>query len=251
MTDPPRERWYETFFDDLALDVWQRSRDEDLTREEAGYLAEVLELDGPRRVLDVPCGDGRHAVRLAAAGHDVTGVDAAEENGRRLAARADAAGVSVRFVRADMRELPTAAFDAAYCWGNSFGYFPRAETERFVRAMADALVPGGRLAIDTALAAESLLPELSRQSWHRVDDRRTILLECEYDVAESRLDTTYTTLLDGRVVSARPSHAWIFTSGELVAMAERAGLEVVALHGDLDGAAFELASERLVLVARR
>jgi SAM-dependent methyltransferase len=244
--------WTQDFFTGLALDTWQRSRSEAQTREEVAFLEQALKLRGPRRLLDIPCGDGRHAVALALAGHTVTGVDCAADNRERFAERAANAGVRPQFVRCDMRELSTGVtFEGAFCFGDSFGYFPRPESERFLHAVACALEPGARFALDTALAAESILPELARRSFQRIDDELIVLLECDYDVRDSRLDTTYTTLRDGRVVDVRTAHHYVFTSGEIVAMLDRAGLHTVELYADIDGAAYELGCERLLLVAER
>jgi 2-polyprenyl-3-methyl-5-hydroxy-6-metoxy-1,4-benzoquinol methylase len=46
------------------------------------------------RVLDVPCGDGRISVELAARGHDFTGVDLNEAFLSRAARKAEERGVA-------------------------------------------------------------------------------------------------------------------------------------------------------------
>jgi SAM-dependent methyltransferase len=245
--------WTTDFFTPVALDAWQRSLSSEATQSEVEFLAAALALGSePRRLLDVPCGDGRHAVALAQLGHAVTGVDIAVDNVRRAAQRANDARVTIDFHVGDMRVLPDRPpFDGAYCLGNSFGYFPRAETQRFLGTLAQTLVPGARFVIDTACAAESILLDLNRQSWLRVDEALLVLLHCEYDPRESRLDTTYTSVVDGRVADERIAHNYIFTTGELVAMLDAVGFSTLDLLGDLDGSEFELGSERLLLVAER
>ena len=90
------------------------------------FIERELALPPRARILDVPCGSGRHALTLAARGHRVTGVDISTEAlgyARRAAA---AAGVDVEFVESDMRQVRRGgAFDAAVCLGNSFGYLDR------------------------------------------------------------------------------------------------------------------------------
>jgi len=245
--------WTTEFFRSAALDAWQRAQSPEATPAEVAFLEQTLSLDaGPRRLLDVPCGNARHAVALARLGHHVTAIDMAADNETRALRLAVEAGVEIDFVRADMRALPArAAFDGAYCWGNSLGYFPRAETQAFLAAIAQNLAQGARLVIDTATTAESLLPELSRRDWQRVDDDLVLLLECAYDVRESRLDTTYTSLLRDQVVDRRTAHHYVFSSGEIVGMLDAVSFETVALLEDLDGADFELGSERLLLIAER
>lgn len=251
--------WTAEFFSSLALDTWERSQAAETTAAEVEFLGDALELgDEPRRILDVPCGNGRHAVALAALGHAVTGVDAAADNRARLAKLAAEAGVHVELLTADMRALAdvrvladTQPFDAAYCMGNSFGYFPRAETQRFLNAVAKVTLPGARFVIDTACAAESILLDLHRQWWTQVDDKLAVLLECAYDPRESRLATTYTTLVDGRITDSRVAHNYVFTSGEILHMLDTAGFVPRDLLADLDDSPFELGSDRLLVIAER
>jgi SAM-dependent methyltransferase len=249
--------WFVDYFAPPALDAWQRAQTHEVTLAEVAFLESVLlKTDAPRRLLDVPCGDGRHAVELAKLGHQVTGVDIAPDNAKRAQRRASDASISMEHILADMRSLPQALsghepFDGAYCWGNSFGYLPRAETLSFVKEVGKRLAPGARFVIDTATSAESLLVELNQNTWTRVDEELTLLLDCEYDVRESRLDTTYTSVLRGQVVDTRTAHHFIFTSGEIVDMLKSAGLSTVDLIEDLDGSEFRLGSERLIVVAER
>ena len=244
--------WTKDFFSAAALDSWRRAHSPEITQTEVAFIEHALGLDeGPKRLLDVPCGDGRHAVELAKLGHQITAVDRAPDNEARARELATAASVKLDFVLGDMRALPQrAAFDGAYCWGNSFGYFPRVETRLFTAHLAERLVPGARFVLDTATCAESLLVELERQSWVRVDDELVLLLECAYDARASRLDTTYTSVLRDQVVDRRTAHHYVFTSGEIVEMLEAAGFEVIELFGDLEMSPFELGSERLLVVAQ-
>lgn len=78
---------------------------------------------GPsKHLLDVACGTGQHAVRFAARGWDVVGVDLSGDMLRR--ARGRHGGNAVDFVQQDMRELdvPFKEFDAAVCLFDSIGY---------------------------------------------------------------------------------------------------------------------------------
>src|SRR6185312_687793 len=144
--------WTKDFFSAAGLSAWRRAQGADVTEAEVALLIEVLGLEeGSRRLLDVPCGDGRHAVALAKLGHRVTALDRASDNQMYAQQLSAAASVTIDFLLGDMRTLPEVGlFDGAYCWGNSFGYFPRPDMTRFVAAIAERLEPGARFVIDTA-----------------------------------------------------------------------------------------------------
>jgi SAM-dependent methyltransferase len=118
------------------------------TRREAEFLARQLPLPGFRSVLDICCGEGRHAAEMSAQGYAITGVDRDES----AVARARADAPSARFIVADMRELTAAfldhRFDAALCLWQSFGYFDAETNAAVLRDIAALLRPGGRLVLD-------------------------------------------------------------------------------------------------------
>lgn len=97
----------------------------------------------PGQALDLACGQGRNAVWLAQQGHDVTAVDYSEvaiDHGRRLA---EAVGVDVDFVRADLTSWsPTGAFDLVLL---SYLHLPTEARATVHRAAVGSLVPGGTL----------------------------------------------------------------------------------------------------------
>ena len=81
--------WWTTFFEGPALELWRRAHGSDESRGQAADAARALCLTHGERVLDVPCGNGRLALELAARGARVSGLDACAEfvaEGRRRAA---------------------------------------------------------------------------------------------------------------------------------------------------------------------
>jgi SAM-dependent methyltransferase len=77
-------------------------------------------------VLDLACGHGQMANRLATRGCQVTGLDSSQVflDRARADADADAAKVNVEYVTGDLRQLPwTHRFDRVLNWPTAFGYF--------------------------------------------------------------------------------------------------------------------------------
>ena len=136
-------------FGEDYLYFYENFLDDELSDAQAELLWKTLRLTEGSEVLDVPCGHGRIANRLAARGARVAGLDADPFFLER--ARADAAerGVEVEYVQGDMRELPWAErFDAVVNWFTSFGYFDDEGNKAWLESARRTLKPGGRLAID-------------------------------------------------------------------------------------------------------
>jgi SAM-dependent methyltransferase len=245
-----RTDWYKTFFRGLALDLWRNAVTPEQTTAEVDFLVEELDPPAGGRILDVPCGNGRHALRLARRGYRLTGVDLSDEFLAEARSSAERDSLEIEWRLADMRQLPgQPVFDGAYCMGNCFGYLEYAGMREFVAALAAALKPGARFVVETGMTAESALPGLAENEWMRLGEI-LMLVQNEYCAEESRLDTEYTFLRDGRAESGVSSH-YVYTLAELGRMLEGCGLVPRARYGSTGRKPFELGDERLLLVAER
>jgi SAM-dependent methyltransferase len=241
-----QSNWQENFFRGVALDAWRRIITVEMTRSEVDFLEGVIDVGPGAQLLDVPCGNGRHAIELATRGYKMTGLDLSEEfiiEARGATALRHSMGAG----RYALANVGRSEFDGAFCFGNSFGYLNRDETQTFLAAVARALKPGARFVIDTGMAAESILPSLARTRWFRLGDI-LMLSENRYDAAESRLDIDYTFVHRGEV-ETRPTSSYVFTAGELCRMLADAGLRPIELLGSFNRDPYQIGSPRLILVS--
>lgn len=104
-------------------------------------VAEASGLE-PGRALDLACGEGRNAVWLAERGFAVTGVDFSEVALGKAARLADARGVEVEWVAADLAayEPPRSSFDLVVLL---YLQLPEPELRPVLRRAAAAVAPGG------------------------------------------------------------------------------------------------------------
>ena len=119
-------------FDDDYLYFYETFLTPERARADVELIERVLELTPGMRVLDLGCGHGRIANRLAERGYHVVGIDESKPflARAREEAPADANG-SVEYVQADMRDFDiTGPFDAVVSWFTSFGYFSDADNRR-------------------------------------------------------------------------------------------------------------------------
>src|SRR5437899_10770824 len=94
----------ERFFRETWPQISQALEPEAGARGAVRWIVGVTGLKPGARVLDSPCGFGRHAVALARLGYKVTGVDFNETELGRAREAAEAAGVVSDFVGGDMRD---------------------------------------------------------------------------------------------------------------------------------------------------
>jgi SAM-dependent methyltransferase len=242
--------WYESFFTALALDFWQAAVPAASTAQEVDFVVRELGISPPARVLDLPSGLGRHSLALASREYTVTGVDISAHATFSANNEARARGVKVTFLLGDMREPPPdGPYDGAVCLGNSFGYLSRSDMMRFVQNMFRAVRPGGRWAIDTGAAAESLLPHLAEERTMEAGGV-TYSVQSRYDASARRLHQTCTLVRGRERQTAELSHT-IYALPELHRLLENAGWTVLNSYGSLDGRPFQHGDRRLLLIAQR
>jgi SAM-dependent methyltransferase len=142
---------------ETARDVWDREattfddepdhglRDPLVRRAWTARLLSLLPA-APSRVLDVGCGTGSVSVLLAAAGHEVCGVDVSGRMLDRARAKAAAGGVPVAFVQGDAGRLPfaPASFEVLFARHLLWAFD---DPDAVLAGWVEQLAPRGRLVL--------------------------------------------------------------------------------------------------------
>lgn len=233
--------------------AWKQNQEEEYTEWEVDFLADVLELPPGSRVLDVMAGYGRHALPLARRGYELTGIDISEEYCADFQEISQAEELPVTVLCGDfMEENGTlgATYEAAYCLGNSFSFFPRTEMLVFLQKISDQLQPGGRFVAHTQMLAESVLPHFQERDWMQVGDDIQYLSHNHYDAAEGVIDAQLTYIRGSERVT-RSIKQYIYSLSEMAYLMQQAGLTLTESFGSLDGDPFALGDEQAYLLARK
>ena len=238
--------WEKDFFRGVALDAWRLCFTPEQTRAEVDFLARVFEPGPDSHFLDVPCGNGRHAIEFAGRGYRMTGLDLSEE----FLAEAHGSSRPIRWVLGDMRKLAwDSEFDGAYCLGNSFAYLDADDARKFFHGIARGLKRGARFVLETGMAAESILPTRVTKRWYRLGDLY-MLSENRYVAEQSRLDIDYTFIRGGQV-ETRPTSSYVHTVAALRRMQSEAGLQTLELLASMGGEPYQFGSPGLILIAEK
>lgn len=150
LNEEGREMWdtKAAFWDELHGDEGNRFH-----RELIGPAVEaLLNLQAGKKVLDVACGSGMLARRMASLGAEVTGVDFSGELLKRAQARGQSGGVPIRYLQVDATDeealaaMGEGAFDAVTC---TMALMDMPEIGPLYRAVRRLLKPGGRFVFAT------------------------------------------------------------------------------------------------------
>jgi ubiquinone/menaquinone biosynthesis C-methylase UbiE len=247
---PSTTETWDAFFSDFYLRANASAGGDDAAGEQALSAARLTGCPDGGDLLDVPCGFGRHAIPLAAAGYRVTGVDRSKpllDEARRRAGNAR----RIKLVRADYRELPfaDASFDAAINLFSSLGYLGDDEDTRALAEIGRVLRPGGRLVIDI-VHRDLLLRMFHEQDWRLLGEGRLLLEQRTFEPIAGVAQVTQTLVETSGARESRTFSVRVYTVTELLAMLARAGFGETRCHGDLDGAPFGI-DTRLAIVAQR
>jgi SAM-dependent methyltransferase len=180
----------------------------------------------------------------------MTGVDISPEFLAAAGRDAEGSSVPIRWRQSEMRDLPwTAEFDAAFCFGNSFGFLDDSGDADFLAAVSRALVPGGRFAIDYGQSAESVFPRIEPRVEGEIGGIGFVE-ETRYEPLTGRVENRYEFSRGGKREIKLASQR-VYTVRELVRMLERAGFRIASVFGSTSEEAFGLGSPRLIILGEK
>jgi len=223
-----------------------------------GWMVRVFELGPGVRVIDLGCGPGLYANRLAAMGASVTGIDISPRSIEHARAAADREGLAVEYVLGDYLTLEVdPAYDLAMLIMCDYCALSPAQRRSLLERVARILAPGGAFLFDVySLAAFDTWEEQVAYGEGLMDGfwsaspyfgfLNTFRYEAERVVLEK-----YTILERDRLSEYLDWFAH-FDVASLTAEVEAAGLAIVSVFGDVSGEAFDAdAPEFAVVVQRR
>ena len=242
-----RRQWFERFFDAGYVALLRDTNPPRQTRRQVDFLVRSLRLPAGARILDVPCGYGRHAAGLARRGFRVVGLDLSRAmiaEARRLWPE----GPNLRFMRKDMRRLkPTGDFDAVVNMYTSFGYFSPRENVAVLRRMTRALRPGGLLLIDHRDPGHDA--QLPQRLWYPAGPHRYVLEDRRFDRRTNVTRSTWLIVPAGQPrVIRKTTRFQEFTLPQWRRMFRKVGLRFVKAYSGYDGRVYRPVSKRRLIV---
>jgi 2-polyprenyl-3-methyl-5-hydroxy-6-metoxy-1,4-benzoquinol methylase len=242
-----RKNWFKTWFDSEFYHKLYAHRNE---HEAEGFVQELVDALQPppgSSMLDLGCGNGRHAKYLAAKGFHVTGIDLAFSS-IQYAHRWETE--RLKFYKHDMREhFGKNCFDYLFNFFTSFGYFTAEENECVIRNIAMSLKENGVVMIDymnVAYTVKQLIPAEEKEidgmvyRIRRWADESHIHKTIAIDNMQANFPYTNT------------ESVMKLYKEDFIEMFERHGLELTRVYGNYQLDEYdEEASPRLILLAQK
>ena len=238
------KEWFEHWFDTPFYHILYDYRNDDEARHFMTNLVDKLELSKGDKILDLPCGKGRHALFLHEKGFTTTGADLSE-NSITYAKQFEKKGLN--FDIHDMRNPLKGSYDAIFNLFTSFGYFNQETTNiKVLKNFKSALRPGGHIVVDF-LNLEKVIQNL-------IPEQHISKKGIEFIIRKNVSDNFIIKKID--VKHDQEVHHYIekvqaLDLDKMKFFANAAGLEIQELFGDYDLNPFDNNhSERLILLMR-
>ncbi len=214
----------------------------DETQYEVENIINLTDIKHGCKVLDIPCGFGRHSAFFYELGYEVTGIDISQEQ----ISHANDAFPGPSYYASDMRKISSleiGTFSLIVNLYSSFGYFPSVEEDRScLVGFYDVLKNGGSLIMQ--------LSDLERSIYNlgdkRLPYRRNKYEELDFDWDTQTLMVKY---YNGTEVKSFVNMR-IYSKEQLSDLLLSVGFNSVSFYGGLDGKV-KNPSDRLVIYATK
>ncbi len=243
--------WWKSFFQEGYLRVWEAQViTPDRTKKEINFLVDVLKLKKEMKVLDLCCGQGRHAILLAKKGLDVTGVDYSKYLLTVAKKRAQKEKVRINFIRQDVRNLTLKDnFDVVLNLFTAFGYASDRDNEKIIKNVAAVLKPGGYFLIDLPNVAY-LLKNYKEDIWQPTEEG-IMRGENRFDAEKFANFTKHTLYLkDGRREEGN-AYVRFYSYPEIKRLLADNGLIINKVWGSFDKNKFSADTKRMIILSKK
>lgn len=235
----PEDYFY--FYEDLLT--------EEQTQIEVDFIRRELDLKEPKKILDIACGYGRHANRLALYGHEVTGIDINERFLSMAREEAEKLQVKVNYIYKDIRDMDyEEEFDAVISMFTSFGYYEDEDNLKILKKVYNSLKKGGKFLLDISnrdFIIRNFLP------YSVIEKDGNYMIDFNFlDITEGRIYSKRIVIRDGKI-KEKPFFVRMYAPTEIKFLLESVGLKVVKFFGGYDSSRLSIHSRRMIIISEK
>lgn len=235
--------WYKNLFDSNLVDTIYNNKEVfEVARSDVNSLIELLNLKKDHKILDVPCGAGRHSIHLAKLGYSVSGVDISRDC-ISLAQRKirNYFQNRINFAQGDMLNLKKYynQYDILLNLWTSIGYMPTdKQNSQVIKNLISCLKPGGKICFGKILIRDYLKKHFVPNSW---SEQKThfMLQQSDLDETTNYISTSWIIIpKNGKKRKEYKFRHKLYSKSEIVSLMKQHGLKNIKVYGSIKGAKF-------------
>jgi len=224
---------------------------DEITHSEVSFLINETSIPPQSHILDLCCGTGRHAIRLAELGYSVTGLDISPDFLNVAAEKSSKSDLSIEWINKDMRDIPFEdKFDLVFIMFGAWGFFEE-DRENYVvfEGVSRALKKHGHFVLDF-FNRDWIVQHFQPKHWAE-REMGYYLEKRHFDIHAGRLNTESVFIKrDGAIIQWETSLR-AFTLQEIESMLQQAGLSIINVYGNLEKQTYDLNTPRMLLHAQK
>ncbi|OGZ70444.1 MAG: hypothetical protein A2904_00570 [Candidatus Staskawiczbacteria bacterium RIFCSPLOWO2_01_FULL_33_9] len=224
------------------------------TKREVDGLIILGNIKKGARILDIPCGYGRHSIELSKKGFLVVGMDINEKHLTR--AKMESKGLNINFLNKDIRDIGKEnynKFDIVINMFYSFGFFEKEkDNNKTMQEFYNSLKNEGKFILHTDVS-----PDMFKGENYRFREERTLtngkklIIEEKYNTRSKRIEGSWTILSKNGADKLTPYSMRIYTKTEFEALAKKVGFKNIKFYGSFKGEVFNNNSLELIMLAEK
>jgi 2-polyprenyl-3-methyl-5-hydroxy-6-metoxy-1,4-benzoquinol methylase len=246
-----KQNWWKTAFREGYLPAFDEIYSVKRGRKEVAFLIRELHIKKGARILDLACGQGRHAIPLAQLGMCVTGVDSSVSLLNEAKQRAQAKKVDILFTRGDMRTYQAAEqYDVVLVLGNSFGYFNNKDNKRVLSNIATSLKTGGWFVLDLSNTPGMLRRQIKGRWIQKIPGGKLTTHTLNFD------PETFQVIMQWRILQRKRKTSFdgvlrLYTPPEINHLLVEQNLIIKKTYGSFTNEPYSIKTKRYLVVARK
>ncbi len=237
--------WFESWFDTPYYHILYKNRDHSEAEVFIPNLFGKLALSKDKKVLDLACGKGRHAIFVNSLGYPTTGVDLSAQS---IQKAKENENERLHFFQHDMRlPLKSSKFDLVLNLFTSFGYFDQTDdNETMLNSVHSYLEENGKLVIDffNAEKVKSDLVEEEIKTIEGIDFKRNKTITEGCIVKDIRFSDNGETYHFQEKVQ-------LLDENDFRGFLSRANFTIEKIYGNYQFSEFDKDSDRLIIIAKK
>lgn len=226
---------------------------EERTIIEVEGLSKILDLTNNKKILDIPCGYGRHSIALAKLGHKVVGVDNNSAHLSKARSKAKEDNLQIQFHKKNMLNISYhEEYDVLINMFYSFGFFSTdADNLSVLKKFYLALKTGGKFLMHTDVN----IPRIHSGQYKLHESRRLrnggeLVITEHYNKKNKRIDGSWEINHEGKSTTKNYS-VRVYEKDEFIRMCLNVGFSNCEAFSGWNGESYSEDSEEVIFVATK